>query len=96
MLVYPKRLEIEESVVLLGYDQCNASDHEILTHTRALIGIISACKEQLEVAHEVLMQRRSQIDGVVWQVNELTTQLSQEAAPVLDPCGNIISGIITQ
>jgi hypothetical protein len=93
MLTYPKGKEIEESLVLIGNDQCNASDHEILTHTRALLNIVRACEAQLGVAHEVLMQRRSQIDGVVWQINEMTTQLSQPAIPLLDPCGNIVSEI---
>ena len=96
MLVTETRKKIEEAVILLGFDKVNASDHELLTHTRALIEIIHACKAQLAVAHDVLTERRFYIDNVVLQVNELTTQLSQATAPVLDPCGNIISGIITQ
>lgn len=72
MLLYPDTTAIRTALALTGDEKCNLADHDLLNHARNVLAITRACHEQLEVIHQTLMDRRGSIDGVVWQINELT------------------------
>ena len=72
MLSYSDTTAIRTALALTGDEKCNLADHDLLNHARNVLAITRACHEQLEVIHHTLMNRRTDIDGVVWQINELT------------------------
>ncbi len=73
MLTYKDNMDICESISLTNDDKANRPDHELMTHARAVLAILSKCQEELEVVRETLMTRRGYIDSVIWQINETTT-----------------------
>lgn len=73
MLTYKDNMDICESISLSNDDKANRADHELMTHARAVLAILSKCQEELDVVRETLMTRRGYMDSVIWQINEAST-----------------------
>lgn len=73
MLTYKDNMDICERISLSNENTASRSDHELMTHARALLAILSKCQEELDVVREKIMTSRGYMDSVIWQINEATT-----------------------
>lgn len=72
MLSMQQTWDIQAEMMVSDDDKANAPDHELMTHARNLMLLVRTAEQQLETLRGVLIQRRDFIDGVIWQINELT------------------------
>ena len=72
MLLHSDAVAIRTALALTGDEKCNLADHDLLTHARNVIAITRSCHEQLEVIKQTLKERQGYVDGVMWQIAELS------------------------